>query len=225
MPDNANEPTSLVGCRYGALLVIAPAPRSTKMRYPAWICRCDCGNERTVSINRLEPTNGSATRSCGCGVQRFLDLAGVRFGMLVARERVAPDGKRQGSRWRCECDCGRFTVSRTKDLRDVGNTTSCGCRINRPVVTRDEVSPRQLDMLAAIATAGGELPQKGLEAVLGTHPGRVSYNVTRVERRGLVRRVRRRPRGGGSWLAVVLTPAGRMFLRRGAAVPAEARAA
>ncbi|WLP90584.1 hypothetical protein [Gordonia sp. NB41Y] len=39
-----------------------------------------------------------------------LDIAGRRFGRLVATEPVA------GAGWRCLCDCGRTRVARTADL-------------------------------------------------------------------------------------------------------------
>lgn len=56
---------------------------------------------------------------------QFLDLAGIRFGRLVAVER-ATLATSSGVMWRCTCDCGKTVVVRTGALRR-GATKSCGC--------------------------------------------------------------------------------------------------
>lgn len=50
---------------------------------------------------------------------RAIDLAGRRFGRLVAQER-------DGGSWRCLCDCGNELIVKTGNLSS-GNTKSCGC--------------------------------------------------------------------------------------------------
>ena len=56
---------------------------------------------------------------------RALDLAGVRFGRLVALRRVGmPPGRRVT--WLCRCDCGAET-STSADHLGAGFTRSCGC--------------------------------------------------------------------------------------------------
>lgn len=53
-----------------------------------------------------------------------LDIAGVRFGKLVA---IAHVGSRNGRRlWSCKCDCGGAITARAMSLQS-GNTKSCGC--------------------------------------------------------------------------------------------------
>ncbi|UOE45283.1 hypothetical protein [Agromyces larvae] len=54
--------------------------------------------------------------------RRRAELAGQRFGLLVALERV---DARQA--WRCQCDCGAETIVRTWSLTS-GGTRSCGQR-------------------------------------------------------------------------------------------------
>jgi len=49
------------GRRFGRLLVVRQAP--TKNHQTRWVCLCDCGAEKVVTLSNL--TNGS-TRSCGC---------------------------------------------------------------------------------------------------------------------------------------------------------------
>ena len=58
--------------------------------------------------------------------QQPLDLAGQRFGLLVAIHRVELIPNR-GVVWLCRCDCGRHTKAVTADLR-AGKHRSCGCR-------------------------------------------------------------------------------------------------
>lgn len=53
-----------------------------------------------------------------------LDIAGQRFGRLVAqRLHDVRNGKR---RWSCRCDCGRDVIATQTNLR-FAHTTSCGC--------------------------------------------------------------------------------------------------
>ena len=51
----------LAGQRFGKLTVLAPAENIGTRT--AWLCRCDCGTEITVTTQRLR--NGQCT-SCGC---------------------------------------------------------------------------------------------------------------------------------------------------------------
>jgi len=54
----------------------------------------------------------------------FKDIAGQRFGKLVA---IALIGFKQNhARWRCRCDCGNETIVNGNSLRR-GRTISCGC--------------------------------------------------------------------------------------------------
>lgn len=67
----------ITGLRNGRLVAVAPAGRATD-GHAMWACRCDCGNEKTVTMNALKP---SGTRSCGClraeAAQRRLKCDGV----------------------------------------------------------------------------------------------------------------------------------------------------
>lgn len=53
---------NLIGKRFGRLVVISLL-RISKQRQTVWLCKCDCGNEKIVSIGKLI---SSHTRSCGC---------------------------------------------------------------------------------------------------------------------------------------------------------------
>lgn len=117
------------GLRFGQLTAIEP----TKKRGGStgcsvfWKLRCDCGEvvERIPGIVNLSIKKGF-TPSCGCTRQdaQTIDLVGHRYGRLTVLSQTGRG--RQGTRWRCACDCGNETVARSKDLR-IGTTTSCGC--------------------------------------------------------------------------------------------------
>jgi hypothetical protein len=55
---------------------------------------------------------------------KLAQLAGQRFGRLVAVERVQPEIPR--AQWLCVCDCGATTVTYAENLKR-GRTKSCGC--------------------------------------------------------------------------------------------------
>lgn len=50
----------LTGQKFSKLTVIK---RDTESKYVKWICRCDCGNIKSVTTSHLR---GGHTRSCGC---------------------------------------------------------------------------------------------------------------------------------------------------------------
>ena len=52
------------------------------------------------------------------------DIAGQRFGCLVAIKQMSP-GRKGGVYWLCRCDCSARVVVRGYDLRK-GLTKSCG---------------------------------------------------------------------------------------------------
>lgn len=60
-------------------------------------------------------------------MSKFKELAGKRFGRLVAIERKyrqTPSGRK--ALYFCQCDCGNTSEVMTQSLKD-GRTTSCGC--------------------------------------------------------------------------------------------------
>lgn len=91
-------------------------------------CICSCGNIVEVLTYNLK--NGN-TQSCGCLQKErtsqacFKDLAGQRFGQLVAIERVE-NNRYNHVCYKCKCDCGGETIVDANNLRN-GNTNSCGC--------------------------------------------------------------------------------------------------
>lgn len=114
----------MIGQRFGRLTVVA---RSTGRRNH-WLCKCDCGNDRTVYAGSLRL---GYTRSCGClrreasarrvraRVRRHINV-GDRFGRLTALYQT------EERLWLCRCTCGaRKEIDTYCLLR--GETRSCGC--------------------------------------------------------------------------------------------------
>lgn len=119
------------GQTFGRWTVVARAtkPDGIKSASAYWLCKCECGAERSVSGKDLR--NGDSA-SCGCTIvennrRKAADLAGQTFGRITVIER-AGSNKRGSAVWRCSCSCGNSLASTpsTSDLR-TGNTTSCGC--------------------------------------------------------------------------------------------------
>ena len=54
---------NLVGKRFGRLVVIASATERTKSGRLRWLCRCDCGSEKSTQAINLKSGD---TTSCGC---------------------------------------------------------------------------------------------------------------------------------------------------------------
>lgn len=82
-----------------------------------FICRCGepYSKQRNIFLDR------PLCQACGRGI----DLAGKRFGRLVATRRAGRDGI-GATLWECICDCGKSCSPRTNALLH-GKAGSCGC--------------------------------------------------------------------------------------------------
>ena len=127
----------LTGRRYGKLTVLK---RVENMKGQVmWKCRCDCGQITIASSHGL---NTGSKKSCGClrySNSRKQDIAGKRFGKLVA---LYPLNKHRGGGsvlWKCQCDCGKQAEITVSDLNK-GNNKSCGCmKIECQKMVRDRL--------------------------------------------------------------------------------------
>ena len=90
-----------------------------------WVCECDCGNYAEVAACELA---GGHARSCGCLPEGSYDLAGLRFGTLVA---VDPQGFNDAGalQWRCLCDCGRVRICSERDLLEDSIVSCESCEL------------------------------------------------------------------------------------------------
>lgn len=122
---------NLLGERFERLEVIE---RDETQRETYWVCRCDCGESKSVRAGNLL---AGQVRSCGC-LQREAasgpDMMGQRFARLVVVGRLASRGG--SSRWLCRCDCGEERAVAGSNLRN-GNSKSCGClRVDKAKANR-----------------------------------------------------------------------------------------
>lgn len=93
--------------RFGRLVALYPTEERQGGKI-IWLCKCDCGNEVKVPIDRL---TGKNTQSCGClskekTSERFcIDLTGQIFGKLTVIKRDNTKNYKR-VRWLCKCSCG-----------------------------------------------------------------------------------------------------------------------
>lgn len=118
----------LTNQRFGNLLVLE-RDVSKKASAAYWICKCDCGNSKSIRGQSLR--NGSVTH-CGCQKTKRVyidkDFLGKKFGRLtvIDRDLSKPQGRGHESYWICQCDCGKQkSISRSSLIQ--GHTKSCGC--------------------------------------------------------------------------------------------------
>lgn len=117
----------LTGQRFTRWTVIRENGR--KNRKAAWLCKCDCGAERTVSSTHLR---NLSSKSCGClsrdraSEGNSIDLTGRTYGLLTV---IQQNGRNNTNsfQWLCQCNCGNQKTIAGNNLVS-GNTKSCGCK-------------------------------------------------------------------------------------------------
>lgn len=119
-----------------------------------WKCKCECGGETTTT--KIMLTTGQ-TKSCGCLRNKKKDLLGKVFGKLTVIEYMGPDEKNNTFLWRCKCECGGETITRTSSLTS-GKTKSCGCL--RKVKEREDFTGKVFGRLTVIEYAGTRPPSR-----------------------------------------------------------------
>ncbi|MBN1827718.1 MAG: hypothetical protein JW884_01050 [Deltaproteobacteria bacterium] len=115
----------LTGRRFDRLLVVGYMGHD-RHGHDRWLCHCDCGNRRYITIGSRLKGGQSKRIGCGCLIteDRFprIDITGRRFGRLVAV-------RYERGKWICRCDCGALTTAMVTSLRK-GLKKSCGCLIH-----------------------------------------------------------------------------------------------
>lgn len=114
------EDEPVIGARFGHWTVIGRD--DARSRY--WMCRCDCGNIRSI---RKDGLISGRTSSCGCITYNFARtrLIGKHFGKLTVLEYDHTDDHGD-IYWLCECECGNVKVV-CGDCLIRGSTKTCGC--------------------------------------------------------------------------------------------------
>lgn len=106
----------LTGQKFSQWTVMEKDPKNGSK----WICRCECGNIKSVYGNALRD---GVSKHCGC--KRIKDLSGQKFGRLTALE-VAGKNQHNQTMWKCRCDCGNV-LDVTGYYLTTGTVRSCGC--------------------------------------------------------------------------------------------------
>lgn len=130
------------GDRFGRWTVLK-GPITTQRGKEKYLCRCDCGTERTV-LERSLRYGGS--KSCGCLRREQAEAAntyallGQTFGDLTVMER---SGKRtqMGAYWLCRCSCGGTCEATASELV-TGCKTHCGCKTKKNYAFADITGQR-----------------------------------------------------------------------------------
>lgn len=120
----------LTGQKFGRLTIIdnTPISQNWSRKYK---CRCDCGNEKYVSLYNLRTGHTNSCGKCGyCLAKRMetshiFDNTGLKFGKLTAIRPVGQDSHKRAI-WEFKCDCGNTYVGPIHNVKN-GNTKSCGC--------------------------------------------------------------------------------------------------
>lgn len=110
--------TDYTGERVGKLIITEYAGRNSDNR-PLWRCKCDCGNEITITSRNISKRN---ITSCGCDKRE--DLSGKKFGRWTVISKASKRGRYYY--WHCRCDCGNEKDVRERNLKE-GTSQSCGC--------------------------------------------------------------------------------------------------
>lgn len=130
---------NLTGQKFGRLVVIEISHRVKNRTY--WKCKCDCGNESRVTINKLR---SGWTTSCGCYMRERQREGQLTHGMSGTTEMMAYSGMmtrcynknnsryaRYGARGIKVCDRWLGESGRTNFIADMGLKPSPGYSIER----------------------------------------------------------------------------------------------
>lgn len=169
----------LTGKVFGRLTVISQCERMGSSI--AWLCRCECGNEKKVRGSDLR---SGKTQSCGClGRERRLEASKNRKYISNAKNEIgniytyltvierAPN-RNNMAYWKCQCKCGNTVEVSGTDLR-TGHTKSCGC-YNKEIAAKNMKKIQPLGAQANLKDLTGQ--QFGYLTVLKRAPSNTKRN-------------------------------------------------
>ena len=120
----------IINVRFGRLVVLRQEGKY-KSGTKLYICLCDCGKTCQTSLSHLR---NAEVKSCGClakeassknGKLGIKNILGQKFGKLTVIDES--DHTVYGIKWKCQCDCGNFSIVLGTNLRKSSGTISCGC--------------------------------------------------------------------------------------------------
>jgi hypothetical protein len=123
--------------RFGFWVAKKPGEKN-KNGQTQWLCVCECGKEKLVTLNSLRTGNST---SCGCN--HAPNLHEKKFGkLLVLKIDVTKTGGRR--HWECQCRCGNLITATTYQLRNK-IVTSCGRCPSEKSVTKSIITTLSCD--------------------------------------------------------------------------------
>lgn len=101
----------LTGQRFGKYTVVS------HVLGQYWLCRCDCGIEKTLFSPNFTKSKSPMCRDCS-DKERIIDMTGQRFGKWTVLSLARPKF------WNCRCECGYEAVVSRGNLT-TGGSTQC----------------------------------------------------------------------------------------------------
>lgn len=178
----------LTGQQFGLVTAVSRAAdyvTPTGRRVAVWLCKCACGQEKTIRAQLIVKRADQA--SCGClqrelaYARRFKDRTGEVYGRLTV---VRQDGwyeppsarNRRCARWLCRCRCGAEVNVSGTNLTG-GNVRSCGCLAKEAAVLSG--SKRRID--GPIRMKSGYVTVRKVGHPRATRAGRVLEHIVVME--------------------------------------------
>lgn len=126
----------LKGQVFGNLTVIEKDQNRISNSGSYWICKCECGNIKSVKSSSLRR---GEIQSCGCYRNKKIaetkrnqsenEMLNKKFGKLTIKSRSERKSNDGALYWICECDCGNVieVLGHSLKRKDGNQTVSCGC--------------------------------------------------------------------------------------------------
>lgn len=136
------------GVRVGRWTILSKSEPLYRRRLPAFLCRCDCGTDRSIPAQTLRR---GESQSCGClkrelsKARNLIDLSGKTFGRLKVVEMAGHDRR---PKWHCVCACGAECIVAGESLRG-GITQSCGCLWRERVIEANSFKAKDVPLYGA----------------------------------------------------------------------------
>lgn len=119
--------TDLTGRKIGKLEVMRRVESKKGDSHSSWLCKCDCGKEKIISVRSL--LNKRPVKSCGClgrgrkigvrGKRKFLIKIGKQYGSWTVVSEL------EKNFFSCQCKCGTTRKLQASYLSKIKSGTSC----------------------------------------------------------------------------------------------------
>jgi hypothetical protein len=141
----------ITGQRFGFWVATQIAEKG-KNGQTKWLCVCECGTTKSISLNSLRTGNST---SCGCNHNP--NLANERFGHLIVLELMEDITDVNRRYWKCQCDCGKTCSASTYQLTSK-LVFDCGC--NTQIVAHSDCKEDIDHIYSNIRDAGNSKEMK-----------------------------------------------------------------